>query len=360
MVIGFNASQLTTREKSGIEFVVESMIQAFIAEAAKRGDRLRLYTREPFVQNFPEHIEVRALSWPFPWLWTQARLGFELLLNPPDAFVDISNFFPLLSLLRTSKKYFFAHDYSFIRYPRRYTLSRRLLMRVGNYLSGMAANGIFTPTEYTREAIREHFPRWYKKTHTVGLGLRERFSKSLNGASDPETVPPGCLYFLFVGRIGNKIDARKNLDNLVRGFHAWNMTRDNRFSLVLCGRDDGSAEELRKLARDIGFQKLVFTGFVSDQELANLYVRSQGVVLTTVGEGYGLPIVEGLAAGKPVMVSTETGGISHDLGDRLVFCQPDAAGIALGFEELSWRRDQESLVWETYEDVVRKMYAVML
>jgi len=359
-IIGINASQLEVQEKSGIEFTVESMIDEFVRVTELRGTRLRLYVPRALKRAYPSHVEICVLPWPFTFLWTQIRLGIELVVRPPTAFLDLSNFLPALGLCSRSRQYFFAHDYSFITFPMRYRFSRLLLMHVGNFVSCMNAKAIFTPTDATAQQCKTLFPYWKHKVHTVGLGVRQRILEGLPRAKNPESVPLDKPYFLFVGRIGGMVDGRKNLDQLIMGFHRWNHARGNTHRLVLCGRDDGDTERLRDFAGSIGCAEVVFTGFVSDQELVNLFMHCDAVVFPTRGEGFGLPIIEGLTAGKRVLVSTQTGGVSKTLAEYLTFCEPDAFGIAEGLDRLIASKPKRLLRWKTYREVVEEMYEIII
>lgn len=360
VTIGINASQLEVREKSGIEFTVESLVEEFVRVTKSQGSRLRLYVPKPLKRAYPSHVEICVLKWPFSFLWTQLRLGLELVVHPPTAFLDISNFLPVLGLCSRSRQYFFAHDYSFITFPMRYRFSRLLLMHVGNVVSCLRANAIFTPTEATTKQIETFFPYWKHKARTVGLGMNQGLLDGLNHTTEPTSIPSGKPYFMFVGRIGGRIDGRKNLDQLIIGFHQWNSSHGSTHRLVLCGRDDGDKKWLEELAGSIGCRDVVFTGFVSNQELANLFTHCDGVTHTTYGEGFGVPIIEGLTAGKRVLVTTQTGGISGMVADHLTFCEPDAKGIAKGIADLVASQPPSPLKWKSYHDVVQTMYDIMI
>lgn len=355
MIIGINASQLTTAQKSGIEYTVENIIHELIEVTRSTGDRVVLYAREPLSDSFPEHVTVKILKWPFGKLWTQGRLGWEIAFRPADVFLDISNFFPLLGLFSRSKKFFFAHDYGFLEYPERYPWSQLLIMHIGNFFSGSRASHIFTPTDHTTNQIGRYFPRWRTKTTTVGLGLKRSFLEALHHPSQPRSITVDKPYILFVGRI----DPKKNLERLILGFHQWNQTRHNEFRLVLCGRKDPYYSYLTELCSRRGIENVSFTGFVDEQELVNLFTHASAVALVSFGEGFGLPIIEGLAAGKPVLVTTETGGIADTLRDHLVFCDPDTRGIAQGLEEAVGEPGGVQFQWQSFGDVARSMYHVM-
>jgi len=366
MVIGINGSQLNIREKSGVEVVAASLISELVRLTQVRGATLRLYARSRPVGHYPHHVEVRILRWPFPLFWTQVRLGWELLIHPPSVFLDCSNFLPFLGLFSRACQFFFAHDASFIQFPERYTFLRRTVMRLGHTLSCWRARNIFVPTRGTAQQIKRYSTMESRKVRIVGLGITQSFIDSLRHSATPHSIPAGKPFVVFVGRVGGRVDKRKNIDQLLIGFHVWNSRHGNTHRLVICGRDDGGKKQISFLAQSIGCNDVEFTGFVSDQELANLYTHSQGVVFPTYGEGIGLPIVEGLIAGKRVLVSTQTGGISDDLVEYLIVCEPHADGIASGIERLlapDYRpitREVSLIRWKSWENVAKKIYEVLV
>ncbi len=360
MKIGINASQMLLEEKSGISFAVEELVSAFVQLTQETGDELVLYVPRSYEMRTHQHVTLKVLHWPGRILWTQFRLGWELVVHPPDFFLDISNFIPLMAMFSRTRNFFVTHDLAFLDFPRRYPLSTRTFLTFGHWYSGLLSERVFAVSEYTRSRIEHHFPRWIQKTTVVQFGLRKSFLENLRRVEIPITPRSSKPYLLFVGRI----DPKKNLKQLILGFHQWN--KNHSYQLVLCGSMSGWHENqyvdtLKQLTDRLRItDEVVFTGFVSDQKLAELYACADAVVLPSFGEGFGLPIIEGLAAGKRVLVSEKTGGISCALKDRLVFCRHDESGIAEGLDRLVSSAAPKTLEWCTFDDVAKKIYQCII
>ena len=151
---------------------------------------------------------------------------------------------------------------------------------------------------------------FYPRTDEKGLSLvRQRLG-----------VPPGGPYLLAVG----VRDVRKNLEAVVRAFAAivrQERTRD--LTLVLAGPPGPGADRLAGVldeARAAG-ARIVVTGFVSDEDLAVLYSGATALVIASLHEGFGLPVLEAMRCGTPVIVSNR-GSLPEVSGDAAVVVDP--------------------------------------
>lgn len=107
-------------------------------------------------------------------------------------------------------------------------------------------------------------------------------------------------YFLFVG----VLERKKNVVNLTRGFDEFLKKYKLDMDLVIAGKVDRHAPEVKHHAMDIiNRERLVFTGYVSDSELTALYAGAHAYVNASVNEGFGLPGVEAMQFGLPLVVS---------------------------------------------------------
>ncbi|MDP1807869.1 MAG: glycosyltransferase family 1 protein, partial [Acidimicrobiales bacterium] len=112
--------------------------------------------------------------------------------------------------------------------------------------------------------------------------------------ADPSLVPSQP----FVLAVGQLVP-RKGLDGLLEA-----VARTSGVGLVVCGPDGGQGAELQALARRLHLDgRATFLGRVSDEQLAGLYQSAAAVVAASVDEGFGLPLLEAMAAGAPVIAT---------------------------------------------------------
>jgi glycosyltransferase involved in cell wall biosynthesis len=143
-------------------------------------------------------------------------------------------------------------------------------------------------------------------------------------AAGPAALPRGtpAAYGLFVGTL----EPRKNLATLIE---AWRELRRGGGAppLVVCGPPGWKARQLRRaMAAAEGEGWLVYQGYVAAGELAALYRGAAVVALPSLYEGFGLPVVEALAAGAPLVLSDIA--VFHEVaGDAALYCPPRRADL---------------------------------
>jgi glycosyltransferase involved in cell wall biosynthesis len=133
-------------------------------------------------------------------------------------------------------------------------------------------------------------------------------------------------YFLFVGGWDHP---RKNLPRLIRAFLLFCEGRDDHYELVLAGPEGSSSGEVRELMRESEIGKRIRTlGFVPDEDMPSIYAAAEVFAFPSLGEGFGIPVIEAMACGTPVIVSQAT-CLPEVAGDAAVLFDPeDPADIA--------------------------------
>lgn len=138
-------------------------------------------------------------------------------------------------------------------------------------------------------------------------------------------------FLLSVGRL----NPRKNLAGLIAAFEVLRERRPGRVQLVLVGEDDYGAASLREVvARSSASADIVLAGRLDDEALALFYAAASVFVFPSFYEGFGLPPLEAMASGTPV-VSSDGGGLAEVLGDAAIRIDPHSTeSIAAGIERV--------------------------
>lgn len=135
-------------------------------------------------------------------------------------------------------------------------------------------------------------------------------------------------YFLFVG----SLEPRKNLDLIIKAM----ARQKDPLPLVMTGWDGwGDKSWLDEVTRSGLEDKVIMPGYVDDETLARLYSGSRGFIYPSLYEGFGLPVVEAMACGCPVICSTAA-SLPEVAGDAAILVDPhDPARLAKAMDELA-------------------------
>lgn len=179
------------------------------------------------------------------------------------------------------------------------------------------ARTVLTVSHYSKRQIVERFaiaPDRVVVTHEAAEPLAIRDVPPAVASRHQALVP----YLLYVGNAY----PHKNLEGLLRAIKLLLERRADGVSLVLVGKMDYFFERLRREADALGLSKnVVFTGYVSDEELASLYWHAMLYVFPSFEEGFGLPALEAMIAGVPVASSNQS-CLPEILGDAAAYFDP--------------------------------------
>jgi glycosyltransferase involved in cell wall biosynthesis len=139
-------------------------------------------------------------------------------------------------------------------------------------------------------------------------------------------------YFLYLGGF----DPRKNIRNMLLAFKRFLLGDSGDYSLALCGDTTGFADYLEDEIEELGLEgKVVLTGFVEEADLPALYSGSECFLCVSLYEGFGLPFLEAMACGVPVIASN-TSSIPEVVGDSGILVDPlDPDDILEGMERVA-------------------------
>ncbi len=212
-----------------------------------------------------------------------------------------------------------THDLTMLKYTRAGRLPewlhkiRMLGYRLLLWQSHKKAAKILVPTEYVRDAVNKYHLFTARK---VVVTLEASEPPLPGRAEKPEYAPDE--FILYVG----SAFPHKNLDRLIEAFEILKEHHPN-LKLVLVGKMEYHAKQLRRWAKKrLYAQDIIFTGFVPDGELKWLYTNAKAYVFPSLSEGFGLPGLEAMVHGCPVVSSNAT-SLPEVHGDAAVYFDPE-------------------------------------
>jgi glycosyltransferase involved in cell wall biosynthesis len=179
-------------------------------------------------------------------------------------------------------------------------------------------------SEATREALLARFPRAAERTVVAPLGVSPQLA-----SVDSEEGLPAAGFVLAVGTL----EPRKNLPRLVAAYQRLDRALQEQHPLVVVGARGWQTGETLDAVRSLG-ERAVLLGYVSDGVLAELYRRCAVFCYPSLGEGFGLPVLEAMAAGAPVLTS-DLSSLPEVGGDAVAYADPrDVGAIAAALDGL--------------------------
>ena len=185
-------------------------------------------------------------------------------------------------------------------------------------LSLIRASKIVTITKFTKNNLMNNYGIPASKIKVICSGINLPFGNIL-----PKSLIKG-QYIINNGGI----DVRKNQERLIRAFKLIKI-HFSKLKLVMTGENRSLKPKLQKLVNSLGLsQDVIFTGYVEEKVLGTLIKNSAAVVYPSLMEGFGSPVLEGFAAGVPVISSNTTSIPEISEGAALLINPLDIGEIA--------------------------------
>jgi glycosyltransferase involved in cell wall biosynthesis len=225
-----------------------------------------------------------------------------------------------------------VHDISFRRHPRWFPVKHALLLNLLVPLAMARAERVITCSEYTRREMIELYgtePEKIVVTPYAADPIYRPVAAEVARQAVRERFNLRHPYILSVG----VLQPRKNLPRLVEAYTR--IAREVPQHLVLVGKEGWAFEALRKrVARSGVTSRIHFTGYVADADLPPLYAAADLFVYPSLYEGFGLPPLEAMACGTPVVTSNTT-SLPEVVGDAALTVDPrDAGALAAAIAEV--------------------------
>lgn len=212
------------------------------------------------------------------------------------------------------------HDMAFVRVPRTFSRFEALRSRLLVPATARRARRIITGSESSKTDIAAGCGVDPGKVDVIPYGVSELFAKNLSAERSVGVLAKYGIrtpYFLCVGRL----NARKNLTVLAEAFSLAKKGLDLPHVLVVVGKDDHGSRRLVRWVRESANKAVLFTGFVPDEDLPHLYANADVFIYPSLFEGFGLPVVEAMAVGVPV-VASDTPSLRETMGDAGLAVNP--------------------------------------
>ncbi len=236
-------------------------------------------------------------------IWTHLVLPFKkgkVLFCP-------ANIAPIF-VPKSKKLVVTIHDVAFLTYPKSFSSFFRFYYKTVMPTIIQRADKIITISNYSKEEIKNYYPKSRGKTEVIYLGLDENF-KILENIKKKNQI-------LYVG----SLNKRKNFIGVLKAFELLNLQD---YRLLIVGNfstnfaiDDDSKKILEKTKQNPNIE---FKSNINNDELIQIYNESKLFLFPSYYEGFGLPILEAMACGTPVICSNNS-SLPEVGGDAVIYC----------------------------------------
>lgn len=231
-----------------------------------------------------------------------------------------------------------VYDLAFLRHPETFHRSNRLYLRAATVWSTRRARRVIAISSFTARELHELLRVPEEKIAVIYSGVDDRFAPAPVEAQRAARAKYGLdrPYFISVGTL----EPRKNLVTLIEAYACLLQTRHDVPDLILAGKPGWLFAPIFARIRTLGLESRVrTTGYVHEADLPALYSGAVALVYPSVYEGFGLPPLEAMACGTPVLASNTT-SLPEVVGDAGLLITPnDVAAWTHGLEELMQDRE---------------------
>ncbi len=307
MLIAVNSRLLISDKLDGIGWFTLEILKRICK--AHPEHQFHLIFDRPFDTKyiFSENVTASVLNPPtrLPILWKYwfeialkrrlKKIKADFFLSPEGWLPPVKNI-PMLGVI---------HDLNFEHYPKNIIPSHRnfLLKYFPKYAA--RANRIATVSEYSKQDISKTYNISPSKIDVVYNGANEIFKplpKELQ-IKIKNKFAEGKDYFVFIGTL----HPRKNLKNLFIAFDEFKKQTNSDYKLVICGAKKWWPNELEQTFQSLESKKdIIFLGRLENQDLSTILASAFALSYLPQFEGFGIPILEAMQSGVPVVTSNTT------------------------------------------------------
>ena len=345
MQVIVNTRLLIKDKQEGIGWFTQGVLER-ICQNNKDVHFVFLFDR-PFDSSFifSDNITPLVVSPParHPFLWYYwMQHGVRPLLNKlkPDVFLSPDGF---LALGAQCPQVPVIHDINFLHFPQ---FLRPLTARYYNYYFpkfAQTARRVLTVSEFSKSEIHHHYQVPLNKIDVVYNGVNPEFRPLSENEKQRarERFAGGLPYFIYTG----SLHPRKNIQHLVTAFLEFRKKSLNPMKLVLAGPAFWGNSAVEKQINASNYKAdIVLTGRLSNNDLALALGGATALVFVPFYEGFGIPLIEAMTAGVPVITSSVS-SLPEVAGAAALLCDPNnPSGICDAMDKIMVDAVREPLI----------------
>jgi glycosyltransferase involved in cell wall biosynthesis len=327
MKIGIEAERANLPNPTGVERYAAELIKNF-ARMDSRNEYVLYFRTKPqqWFYELPKNFSIKVM--PFPKFWTQIRISWEMLIHPVDLlFIPAS----ALPFWHPKKSIATVHDVAWRIYPGAFTKIMRRYLEWSTKLAIKSAAKVITVSEATKKDLEKFYGVPAEKVAVTYLGMNSTDYRPMTYEQvQPVLDKHGLVYQKYILFVGT-MQPRKNIVRLVEAFEK--LRKENRIEekLAIFGGKGWLWEPILEKIETAGKDgSIKYFSYAPQEDLPYLYAGAKLLTLPALYEGFGLPPLEAMASGTPVVVSNIS-SLPEVVGDAGKLIEPTSVdSIAAG------------------------------
>lgn len=325
MRIGISALVDDPVQKSGVGQVVANVLAELQALDSINEYFVFTFNRDPIVYQIKKENFKNLQSKIYRdksikrILWNQSVLQYHILKNKIDLLhIPVSE----LVLSKVCPTVVSIEDLAEYNIKNKYSHLRMLYRKITLPITTRRVDHIITVSNSSKNDIVKFLKTPPDKISVIYHGVNERFrtlDKKEAFAYIQRKYNFTEKYLLYVGRLAQP---SKNIVRIIQAFHQLKLKKNIKHKLVLIGKKDLGYENIIKAVKELTIEKeVLFIGYVPNEELPFFYNCASVFIYPSLYEGFGLPIIEAMACGLPV-VASNVSSIPEVVGDAGLLVNP--------------------------------------
>ncbi len=293
-----------------IKNVLPGMIDSF--------DEVIVLANQEGIDEFEWKNSVKTITFPYKIYGFLEQLYYSLIIPECDIFWTPHFNAPLFGIA-SKKRIVTIHDVNHLSNPSNFNILKRLWAKVLYKNAIKKSDQIITVSEFSKSEVLKYFEVNEQKINVIHCGVKQTFGKLKNEEVCALILPDS--YFLYVGNV----KPHKNLITLLKAYKELDKSIRATYKLVILGKKEGFITNDHKIFDFIEKHNLEkdirFTGFIKDHEVPIVYKQAAMFIFPSLYEGFGLPILEAMSCGVPVL-SSDRASLPEIGGEASLYFDP--------------------------------------
>jgi len=318
MIIGIDASKAAIKQRTGVEnFVYQVLLN--LGQIDKK-NTYYLYTNAKLPDELLASPNFHEKLIPFPKLWNKFRLPLALLKDKPDRYFQPVYMIPAFA---PKKSVGVFHDLAWKYFPEAYSSAELFLQTQALDNLKERAQKILCVSDSTKKDLIAVRPEVENRIEVITLAGDDTFVQE-NSYQDSLKIGP--KYFMSLGRL----EDRKNTLRIIEAFILAKKRENLPHKLLLIGKPGHGYQKIEELIKENPefAKEIIIPGYLDKSKINNLLSNCEAFVFPSLYEGFGIPIVEAMKAGAPI-ITADSSSLPEVAGSAGIIVNPlDSLEIA--------------------------------